>query len=63
MSDSIRKVLQEEINTLEQKNEMDNSRKIAYLNQVFRLPWDKKATPFWDVAYSNETLDKSHFGM
>jgi len=40
MPESVRKVLQEEINGLDIKNEMDSSRKTNYLNQVFRLPWD-----------------------
>lgn len=63
MPDSVRKVLQEEMNTLDQKNDMDNARKISYLNQVFRLPWDKKVEPFWDVQYSRDIVEKTHYGM
>lgn len=40
MKDSVRKVIQEEINGLENKNDVDASKKTNYLNQVFRLPWD-----------------------
>jgi hypothetical protein len=49
MVPSVRKVLQEEINSLDGKNEMEASRKTQFLSQVFRLPWDKRVTPFWDV--------------
>lgn len=49
MPTSVRKVLQEEINSLDGKNEMESSRKTQFLSQVFRLPWDKRVTPYWDV--------------
>jgi ATP-dependent Lon protease len=42
---------------------MDTARKIAYLGNVFRLPWDSRVDPFWDVKYSSDILNKSHFGM
>ena len=42
---------------------MENSRKINYLNQVFRMPWDSRVDPFWDVQYSREVIEKSHYGM
>ena len=42
---------------------MENSRKVAYLNYVFRLPWDKRIEPFWDVQYSRDVIEKSHYGM
>jgi len=63
MVPSVRKVLQEEINSLDGKNEMEASRKTQFLSQVFRLPWDKRITPFWDVQFSRQTLEKSHYGM
>jgi len=28
---------------------MDSARKVQYLNHVFRLPWDKRVDPYWDV--------------
>jgi len=31
---------------------MDSARKVQYLNHVFRLPWDKRVEPYWDVQYS-----------
>jgi endopeptidase La len=40
MPESVRKILQEEINGLNSKSEQDVGRKTNYLNQVFRLPWD-----------------------
>lgn len=40
MPDSVRKVLQEEVNGLDSKSDQDASRKTNYLNQVFRMPWD-----------------------
>jgi len=49
MPESTRKVILEEINHLDQKNDMDNARKIQYLNHIFRLPWDKRIDPYWDV--------------
>ena len=55
--------MQEEINSLEHKSDIDNAKRIQYLNHVFRLPWDKRIDPFWDVPYSREILEKSHFGM
>lgn len=49
MEESTRKVIQEEINSLDSKSEMESSRKVQFLTQVFRLPWDKRVDPFWDV--------------
>ena len=63
MEESCRKTLQEEVDGLDAKNETETSRKVQFLNQVFRLPWDKIVDPFWDVQYSREVLDKSHYGM
>lgn len=63
MPESVRKQIQEEINGLEQKNDMDAARKIQYLNHIFRLPWGKRVDPFWDVAHSKQVIDKSHYGM
>lgn len=63
MPDSVRKVLQEEINGLDSKNDMEASRKTNYLTQVFRLPWDQRVEPFWDVQYSQKVLENSHYGM
>ena len=34
-----------------------------YLNHVFRLPWTERVETFWDVKYSREVLEESHFGM
>ena len=63
MPESTRKVVQEEITGLNGKNDMEASRKVAFLNQVFRLPWDSRVDPFWDVQYSRKVLEQSHFGM
>lgn len=63
MPESVRKILQEEINGLNSKSEQDVGRKTNYLNQVFRLPWDQRVEPVWDVQYSKEVLEKSHYGM
>ena len=37
---------------LDSKNEMETARKVQYLKQVFRLPWDKKTVPYWNVQTS-----------
>lgn len=63
MEESTRKTIQEEIDALDAKNDTETSRKVQFLNQVFRLPWDKTVDPFWDVSYSREILEKSHYGM
>ena len=63
MKDSIRKTLQEEINGLDNKNDVDQSKKINYLNQVFRLPWDSTVEPFWDIKHSANVLEGSHYGQ
>ena len=52
MPESVRKVVQEEIHSLESKNESESSRKVQFLTQVFRLPWDQRVDPYWDVKYS-----------
>ena len=52
MEESVRKTLQEEIDGLDAKNDTEGARKVQYLNQVFRLPWDSTTDPFWDVSYS-----------
>ena len=63
--DQVRKVIQEEINQLdgESRNEVEQSRKVAYLNNVFRLPWDSRVDPYWDVQFSRGVLEESHYGM
>ena len=63
MTERVRKVLQEEINGLDSKNDMETSRKTNYLTPVFRLPWDKRVEPFWDVQFSQKVLETSHYGM
>lgn len=63
MDKATRKTLQEEIDSLQSKNEADYPRKIQYLTHVFRLPWDKRVEPEWDVQFSRQVLDKSHYGM
>jgi ATP-dependent Lon protease len=63
MEESTRKTLQEEIDGLDAKNDTETSRKVQFLNQVFRLPWDKTIDPYWDVKYSRSVLEKSHYGM
>lgn len=64
MPESVRKQIQDEINGLDQgKNDMDSSRKIQYLNHIFRLPWDSRVDTFWDVQYSKNILEESHYGM
>ena len=40
MPESVRKVLQEEINQLDSKGDADNAKRVHYLTQVFRMPWD-----------------------
>ena len=63
MPESVRKIVQEEINSLESKNESESSRKVQFLTQVFRLPWDGRVEPYWDVKYSKKILNGSHYGM
>ena len=63
MPESTRKVLQEEINGLDNKNDMESARKVTFLNNIFRLPWDKRDDPYWDVHFSQEVLEKSHYDM
>lgn len=63
MKESTRKVIQEEINGLKSKSDVEGPRKLAYLNQVFRLPWDKRVDPIWDVQYSKNMLNETHYGM
>ena len=63
MPESTRKVIQEEINGLENKNDMEAARKVTFLNNLFRLPWDNRENPFWDVHFSQQVLEKSHYGM
>jgi hypothetical protein len=41
MEESTRNVLQEEIDVLDSKNDSESARKLQFLTQVFRLPWDK----------------------
>jgi len=57
MPESVRKVVQEEVNGLENKNESESSRKVQFLTQVFRLPWDQRIDPFWDVKFSKDVLN------
>jgi ATP-dependent Lon protease len=63
MEESTRKVLQEEVDALDSKNDTESARKVQFLTQVFRLPWDDQVDSFWDVNYSRDVLEKSHYGM
>lgn len=63
MPESIRKLLQEEVDGLDAKSDMDSAKKVTFLNHVFRLPWDKTVDQFWDVQFSKSVLEKSHYGM
>jgi ATP-dependent Lon protease len=64
MPEVIRKQIQEEINSLDgHKSDMDSARKSQYLNHVFRLPWANRVDTFWDVKYSRDVLEESHYGM
>ena len=42
---------------------MEAARKVTFLNNIFRLPWDQRQDPFWDVHFSQQVLEKSLFGM
>lgn len=65
MPETVRKQIQEEINGLEgaSKSDHDAAKKIGYLNHIFRLPWTTRSDTFWDVKFSKEVLDASHYGM
>ena len=63
MPDRIRKVIQDEVNGLEAKADMDSARKVQYLQHVFKLPWDSRVDAFWDVQHARKTLEDSHYGM
>ena len=63
MPESTRKTIQEEVDGLDAKNDTETARKVQFLNQVFRLPWDKTTEPFWDVLHSRSVLEHSHYGM
>ena len=63
MPESVREVIQTEIDGLESKSEYDTSKRVTYLNHVFRLPWDQRVDPFWDLQHSKEELERSHYGM
>ena len=63
MPDSVRKVIQEEIDGCTGKSEYDTAKKVSYLKHVFRLPWDETVDPYWDMTYSAEVLERSHYGM
>jgi ATP-dependent Lon protease len=63
MPDKIRKIVQDEIKSLETESEQEMGKKVQYLNHIFRLPWDDRVEPYWDVQHSREVLDDSHYGM
>jgi ATP-dependent Lon protease len=64
MPEPTRKQLQEEINGMDAgKSDADSARKVQYLNHIFRLPWDARVDTFWDVAYSKQVLERTHYGM
>ena len=42
---------------------MDSARRVSYLKNVFRLPWDSRVDAFWDVNFSKDVLEKTHYGM
>ncbi len=48
---------------MDNKNDMETARKTQYLNHVFRLPWDHRVEPYWNVQSSKDVLHKTHFGM
>ena len=63
ISEGDRRIIQGEINSIEDKNESENMRIIEYLNIVFRLPWDKHATEIWDPNNAKVILDESHYAL
>jgi ATP-dependent Lon protease len=64
MPEATRKQIQEEINGMDAgKSDADSARKVQYLNHIFRLPWDARVDTFWDVAFSKEVLERTHYGM
>ena len=64
MPEATRKQIQEEINSLESsKNNHEEPKKVGYLNHIFRMPWDQRVDTFWDVKYSKNVLEESHYGM
>jgi ATP-dependent Lon protease len=64
MPEATRKQIQEEINAMDAgKSDADSARKVQYLNHIFRLPWDARVDTFWDVAFSKEVLERTHYGM
>ena len=65
MTEATRKQIQDEVNALESghRQDADSARKIAYLNHVFRLPWSNRTDTYWDVQYSKQVLEESHYGM
>ena len=64
MPEATRKQLQEEINGMDAgKSDADSARKVQYLNHIFRLPWDARVDTFWDVTYSRQVLERTHYGM
>jgi ATP-dependent Lon protease len=63
MPESVREIIQQEIDQLDGKSEYDTGKRVTFLNHVFRLPWDDRVDPFWDLQHAKEELDKTHFGM
>lgn len=48
---------------MDQKGDVDAAKRVTYMTQIFRLPWDKRVDPFWDVAFSRDVIERSHYGM
>lgn len=60
-----REKIQREIQRYEQmdKYSSDYSKISTYLDEVFSIPWNKYAQPFWDIKHAKNVLDREIYGL
>ena len=64
MTSDVKSVLDTEINKISGVNfDMENTKRIDYINHVLNLPWDNYDEPIWDINYTKEILDKNMYGL
>ena len=64
MSGDVKKSLESEISKISGVSfDVENSKRIDYINHVLNLPWDNFDEPNWDIQYTKEILDKNMYGL
>ena len=64
MPNEVKSVLENEVKKISGVNfDMENTKRIDYINHSLNLPWDNYDEPNWDIQNTKEILDKNMYGL